>query len=48
MPGRLLPLARRMGFQGADGPERLLQELLERRGRIHQIFEKYFAAETAA
>jgi len=44
----LLPLARRMGFQGSDGPERLLQELLERRRRIHQIFEKYFAAETAA
>jgi len=44
----LLPLARRMGFQGEDGPERLLQELLERRRRIHQIFEKFFAAETAA
>ena len=42
----LLPLARRMGFQGEDGPERLLQELRERRRQIHQIFEKYFAAET--
>jgi glutamate-ammonia-ligase adenylyltransferase len=44
----LLPLARRMGFQGEDGPERLLKELQERRRRTHQIFEKYFAAETAA
>jgi len=44
----LLPLARRMGFQGEDGPERLLQELQARRRRIHRVFEKYFAAEIAA
>jgi glutamate-ammonia-ligase adenylyltransferase len=44
----LLPLARRMGFQGEDGPERLLRELRERRRRIHDIFDKYFVAESAA
>jgi glutamate-ammonia-ligase adenylyltransferase len=43
----LLPLARRMGFQGEDGPERLLKELRERRTEIHQVFEKYFAAQSA-
>jgi len=43
----LLPLARRMGFQGDDGPERLLKELQERRGKIHQVFEKYFASESS-
>ncbi|HTR64046.1 MAG TPA: bifunctional [glutamate--ammonia ligase]-adenylyl-L-tyrosine phosphorylase/[glutamate--ammonia-ligase] adenylyltransferase [Candidatus Binataceae bacterium] len=43
----LLPLARRMGFQGDDAPERLLKELQERRTRIHQVFEKYFTAESA-
>ena len=44
----LLPLARRMGFQGEDGPERLLKELRQRREQIHQVFERYFAAESAA
>ena len=44
----LLPLARRMGFQGHDGPERLLKELHERRTKIHQVFEKYFAAESSS
>ncbi len=42
----LLPLARRMGFLSDDGPERLLEELGERRARIHEIFERYFAAES--
>jgi glutamate-ammonia-ligase adenylyltransferase len=41
----LLPLARRMGFEGADGPERMLEELSERRARIRGIFERCFAAE---
>ena len=42
----LLPLARRMGFQGDDAPERLLKELRERRTQTHQIFERYFKAES--
>jgi [glutamine synthetase] adenylyltransferase / [glutamine synthetase]-adenylyl-L-tyrosine phosphorylase len=41
----LLPLARRMGFEGADGPERLLAELKDRRTRVRAIFERVFAVE---
>jgi glutamate-ammonia-ligase adenylyltransferase len=44
----LLPLARRMGFQGDEGPERMLKELQERRTKIHQVFEKYFTAEATS
>ncbi len=46
-PAALRPLARRMGFEGADGAARLLAELAERRDRIREIFERYFAAEQA-
>ncbi len=44
----LLPLARRMGFEGADAPERLLAELKQRRTRVRAIFQRVFAAEQAA
>jgi glutamate-ammonia-ligase adenylyltransferase len=40
----LRPLARRMGFEGADGAARMLAELSERRDRIRAVFERYFAA----
>jgi glutamate-ammonia-ligase adenylyltransferase len=40
----LRPLARRMGFEGADGAARMLAELSERRDRIRTIFDRYFAA----
>jgi glutamate-ammonia-ligase adenylyltransferase len=43
----LRPLARRMGFQRANGAARMLAELAERRDRIRAIFERYFAAENA-
>src|SRR5208282_1503359 len=43
----LRPLARRMGFKGADGAARMLAELAERRDRIRAIFDRYFAAEQA-
>ena len=43
----LRPLARRMGFEGADGAARMLAELAERRDRIRAIFERYFAGEQA-
>ena len=38
------PLARRMGFEGADGAARMLAELSERRDRVRAIFDRYFAA----
>jgi len=40
----LRPLARRMGFESADGAARMLAELSERRNRIRAIFERYFTA----
>src|SRR5271154_700287 len=40
----LRPLARRMGFEDADGSARMLAELGERRNRIRKIFERYFTA----
>jgi glutamate-ammonia-ligase adenylyltransferase len=43
----LLPLARRMGFRGAHGSQRMLAQLLPRRDRIRKIFDRYFAAELA-
>jgi glutamate-ammonia-ligase adenylyltransferase len=43
----LRPLARRMGFEGADGAMRMLAELAARRDRIRTIFERYFAAAQA-
>jgi [glutamine synthetase] adenylyltransferase / [glutamine synthetase]-adenylyl-L-tyrosine phosphorylase len=47
-PAALMPLARRMGFESADGPARLLAELERRRARIRAIFERCFAAEQRA
>jgi [glutamine synthetase] adenylyltransferase / [glutamine synthetase]-adenylyl-L-tyrosine phosphorylase len=47
-PAALLPLARRMGFQGEEGPERMLDELAQRRARIRVNFDRYFAAEQRA
>jgi glutamate-ammonia-ligase adenylyltransferase len=46
-PAALRPLSRRMGFEGADGAPRLLDELNDRRNRIRKIFDHYFAAEQA-
>ncbi|MGH7778877.1 MAG: hypothetical protein ACREQR_03505, partial [Candidatus Binataceae bacterium] len=46
-PVALMPLARRMGYRGPHGPERMTQELRERRERIRTIFDHYFAAELA-
>lgn len=46
-PAALLPLARRMGFRGAHGPERMLAQLLPRRDRIRMLFDRYFATELA-
>jgi glutamate-ammonia-ligase adenylyltransferase len=43
-PAALRPLARRMGFDGADGAARMLKELGERRDRIRAIFDRYFSA----
>jgi [glutamine synthetase] adenylyltransferase / [glutamine synthetase]-adenylyl-L-tyrosine phosphorylase len=40
----LRPLARRMGFDDADGAARLLAELSESRNRIRVIFDRYFVA----
>ena len=42
----LRPLARRMGFEAADGASRLLAELSQRRDRIRAIFDRYFASRT--
>jgi len=47
LPAALRPLARRMGFEGVDGAARMLHELAERRDRVREIFERYFAAELA-
>jgi [glutamine synthetase] adenylyltransferase / [glutamine synthetase]-adenylyl-L-tyrosine phosphorylase len=47
-PAALLPLARRMGFEGEDGPARMLHELAKCRARIRAIFDRYFAAEQRA
>ncbi len=44
----LLPLARKMGFEGEAAPERLLEELRRRRAQIHEIFERCFTSESAA
>ena len=46
-PAALRPLARRMGFEGMDGAARMLHELAERRDRVREIFDRYFAAELA-
>jgi hypothetical protein len=43
----LRSLARRMGFEGADGAPLMLAELAARRSRIRTIFERYFAAAQA-
>jgi glutamate-ammonia-ligase adenylyltransferase len=41
----LAPLARRMGFTGADAARRMLEELARRRGQIRNCFTRIFAAE---
>ncbi|HLH75780.1 MAG TPA: bifunctional [glutamate--ammonia ligase]-adenylyl-L-tyrosine phosphorylase/[glutamate--ammonia-ligase] adenylyltransferase [Candidatus Binataceae bacterium] len=45
---KLSPLARRMGFEGEDGAERMLTELGERRAQIRASFERHFQREAAA
>ncbi len=47
-PDSLRPLARRMGFEQADGANDMLRELNERRTAIRSIFERYFTAEESA
>ena len=47
-PAALLPLARRMGYRGPRGPERMMAQLRPRRERIRLIFDRYFAAELGA
>jgi glutamate-ammonia-ligase adenylyltransferase len=44
----LARVARRMGYAGADGAQRLLAELKQRRERIRAIFDRCFDAELAA
>ncbi|MFI5353891.1 MAG: bifunctional [glutamate--ammonia ligase]-adenylyl-L-tyrosine phosphorylase/[glutamate--ammonia-ligase] adenylyltransferase, partial [Candidatus Binatales bacterium] len=44
-PADLAPLARRMGFGGADAAQHLLDELARRRGEIRDCFERIFSAE---
>jgi len=44
----LRPLARRMGFEQADGANAMLKELTARRTKIRSIFERYFVAEKSA
>ena len=46
-PASLTPLARRMGFDGADSAHRLLDELQTRRARIRVLFDRTFATEGA-
>ncbi len=43
----LAPLARRMGYEGADAPARLLEELERRRARVRAAFDACFARELA-
>jgi glutamate-ammonia-ligase adenylyltransferase len=45
-PASLTPLARRMGFDGADAARQLLDELEMRRARIRGLFERTVAAES--
>jgi len=44
-PADLAPLARRMGFEGADAARQLLDELARRRGEIRDCFTRIFAEE---
>lgn len=44
-PAELTPLARRMGYEGEAGAQRMLDELVAHRRRIRFIFERYFATE---
>jgi glutamine synthetase adenylyltransferase len=41
----LMPLARRMGYAGADVAQQLLDELKLRRSRVRATFERCFARE---
>jgi glutamate-ammonia-ligase adenylyltransferase len=45
---KLSPLARRMGFEGEDGTERMLAELGTRRAQVRATFERCFQSEAAA
>jgi [glutamine synthetase] adenylyltransferase / [glutamine synthetase]-adenylyl-L-tyrosine phosphorylase len=47
-PAALRPLARRMGFEGAHAPSRMLKELSERRDRMRTLFDRYFDSEQRA
>jgi glutamate-ammonia-ligase adenylyltransferase len=47
-PAALRPLARRMGYEGADAAEGLLAEVVACRNRIREVFIRRFAAERAA
>jgi glutamate-ammonia-ligase adenylyltransferase len=47
-PAELTPLARRMGYEGEGGAQRMFDELVVHRQRIRTIFERYFAAEQQA
>jgi glutamate-ammonia-ligase adenylyltransferase len=44
-PERLTPIARRMGYLGADAGAALLRELAERRAQVRSIFMARFATE---
>jgi glutamine synthetase adenylyltransferase len=44
----LLPLARRMGYAGADAAQRLLNDLHLRRKRVRATFDQCFAREGKA
>ena len=44
---QLMPIARRMGYTGADAAEQLLRELERRRARIRVAFDACFARESA-
>jgi glutamine synthetase adenylyltransferase len=44
-PDALTPLARRMGYEGPDAAQRLLEELDFRRTRLRTIFDACFSRE---
>jgi glutamate-ammonia-ligase adenylyltransferase len=44
-PHELMPLARRMGYDGTDAAARLLDEIEARRTSVRMIYDRYFARE---
>jgi glutamate-ammonia-ligase adenylyltransferase len=44
-PELIHPLARRMGYEGAQAPHRMLAELADRRDRIRAAFDRFFSSE---